>query len=161
MRAFDQDPFPIALEPLGAELAIAMADVHSRSFPRPWSAEDLCRLAQTSHCHGIAARCGDVLAGFIIISVAADEAEILTLAVDEAWRRRGVAGALIQEAIAEAARRGARVLLLEVGVQNIAAQALYAKSGFATAGRRKNYYRGPNGTEDALLMRREIKPASQ
>jgi [ribosomal protein S18]-alanine N-acetyltransferase len=160
LRAFDQDPFPIALEPLDGELALAMADIHSRSFPRPWSAADLRRLAETSHCHGIAARCGTALTGFIIISAVADEAEILTLAVDEAWRRRGIAGALIDEAIAEAVRRGARVLLLEVGVQNIAAQALYAKSGFAAAGRRKNYYKGPNGAEDALLMRREIAPVS-
>jgi ribosomal-protein-alanine N-acetyltransferase len=159
LRAFDQDPFPVALEPLDGAQALAMAEVHSRSFPRPWSAADLRRLAEAAHCHGIAARCGDVLAGFIIISAAADEAEIITLAVDEVWRRRGIASALIEAGVVEASRRGARALLLEVGVLNIAAQALYAKAGFVATGRRKNYYKGPSGTEDALLMRRDIAPA--
>jgi ribosomal-protein-alanine N-acetyltransferase len=50
-------------------------------------------------------------------------------------------------------------MLLEVGVTNAAAQALYGTAGFVTVGRRKNYYKGPNGTEDALLMRREIAPS--
>jgi ribosomal-protein-alanine N-acetyltransferase len=158
LRALDQDLFPVALEKLHGGLAWAMEAVHRRSFPRPWSASDLRSLAEASHCHGVAARYGEELIGFIIISTAADEAEILTIAVDDPWRQRGVGRALLEEAVAEAGRRGARAMLLEVGVSNEAAQALYGRAGFVTAGRRRNYYKSPNGTEDALLMRREIPP---
>jgi ribosomal-protein-alanine N-acetyltransferase len=158
LRAFDRQLFPVTLEPLDGGLAGTMAELHSRSFVSPWSAADLRRLVEAAHCHGIAARSGETLTGFIIISVAADEAEILTLAVDHAWQRRGIGGALIDAALAEAAGRGARVLLLEVGVSNAAAQSLYVSAGFTVAGRRRNYYKSPSGTEDALLMRREIAP---
>jgi ribosomal-protein-alanine N-acetyltransferase len=158
LRALDQDSFPFALEKLDGALAGEMAAVHRRSFPRPWSASDLRGLAEAAHCHGVAARFGAELMGFIIISMAADEAEILTIAVDEAWRQRGVGRALLEEAIAESERRGAQALLLEVGVTNYAAQALYRRAGFLTVGRRKNYYRGPSGMEDALIMRRQIAP---
>ena len=159
MRALDRDLFPFALEKLDGGLAGSMEAVHRRSFPRPWSASDLRSLAEAAHCHGVAARYGGELIGFIIISAAADEAEVITIAVDDVWRQHGVGRALLEEAVAEAGRRGARAMLLEVGVTNAAAQALYGTAGFVTVGRRKNYYKGPNGTEDALLMRREIAPS--
>lgn len=133
-----------------------MAEVHCRCFSRPWSAADLRRLVEAPHCFGIAACWGNALAGFILIGAAADETEILTLAVDEPWRGRGVGRSLLDAAIIEAATRGATAMLLEVGVLNEAAQALYARCGFETVGRRRKYYKGPNGSEDALVMKRSI-----
>lgn len=158
MRALDERFYPVALLPLGGDFASAMADVHARSFARPWSATDLRRLTEAPHCFGIAACCEAALAGFILIGAAVDESEVLTLAVDEPWRRQGVGRMLLDAAIAEAGRRGASAMLLEVGVLNTSAQALYAGSGFAVVGRRRKYYKGPNGSEDALVMKREIPP---
>lgn len=158
MRALDDRNWALALTPLGGDLASAMAEVHSRCFPRPWSAADLRRLAEAPHCFGVAACWGSALAGFILVGAAADEAEILTLAVDQPWRRRGVGRSLLEAALAEAAGRGAAAMLLEVGVLNTAAQALYAASGFEAVGRRRKYYKGPNGTEDALVMKRDLAP---
>jgi len=160
LRALDDDSFAFALQKLDGGLAAAMEAVHSRSFPRPWSASDLRNLTEAAHCHGIAARYGDDLIGFIIISAVADEAEIITIAVDDVWRRRGVGRALLEGALAEAGQRGARAMLLEVSVTNAAAQALYDRAGFVTVGRRRNYYKGPAGMEDALLMRCEIATVS-
>jgi ribosomal-protein-alanine N-acetyltransferase len=156
LRALDQQHWTLSLAPLGGDLAAIMAEVHRRCFAQPWSAADLRRLAEAPHCHGMGARFGDQLAGFILISAAAEEAEILTLAVDEPWRRSGVGRMLLEAALAEAAERGVAAMLLEVGVRNAAAQALYTGAGFAIVGRRRNYYKGPEGNEDALLMKREI-----
>jgi ribosomal-protein-alanine N-acetyltransferase len=156
LRAFDDQIDSLALMPLSGDLASAMADVHSRSFARPWSAADLRRLAEAPHCFGISARCGAELAGFILIGAAADEAEILTLAVDQPWRRQGIGRALLVAAITEAMRRGVTAMLLEVGVLNEKAQALYSGAGFTAVGRRRNYYKGPSGHEDALVMRLDI-----
>jgi [ribosomal protein S18]-alanine N-acetyltransferase len=158
LRALDERFSPVALLPLGGDLAFAMADVHARCFARPWSAADLRRLTEAPHCFGIAACGGAALAGFILIGAAADESEVLTLAVDEPWRQQGIGRTLLEAAISEAGRRGASAMLLEVGVLNTTAKALYASSGFAVVGRRRNYYKGPNGSEDALVMKREIPP---
>ena len=160
MRALDPGEWPIAIMPLHGDLASARAEVHARSFPAPWSAADLRRLAEAPQCFGVAAAWGGTLAGFIIVSAAADEAEIITLAVDELWRRRGIGRLLLDAALTEAATRGATAMLLEVGVTNAAAQELYARAGFRIVGRRRKYYRGPGGAEDALIMRCELTGGS-
>lgn len=82
-----------------------------------------------------------------------DEAELQNLAVLPAYRRRGVARALLQELLAEAARRGCACVFLEVAEQNAPAQALYARFGFLPVGRRRGFYRG----EDAILMKCLLK----
>jgi len=142
--------------PLTPDLAPSIAALHKRCFPKPWSTSDFLRFAHAAHCHGLIAAGKDGMAGFIVISVAGKDAEILTLAVDTVWRRCGMGTALIGEALAAAARTGAEALLLEVGVSNDAARRLYERNGFTEIGRRRDYYRTAEGPEDALVMRRQI-----
>lgn len=92
-------------------------------------------------------------AGFVLARVAADEAEILTLAVIPTARRQGHAGALLAGAMAAALLRGAGTMFLEVSDRNAAARGLYAQAGFAEAGRRRHYY--ADGA-DALVLRRAL-----
>lgn len=158
LHALDPGEWPISITPLASDHAAAMADVHARSFPQPWGADDLRVLVEAPYCLGIAASWDVTLAGFIILSVAADEAEIITLAVDTPWRRRGIGRLLLEDAMGKARDRGAAVMLLEVGVRNLAAQSLYTCTGFCRIGRRRQYYTGPNGTEDALVMRLDLGP---
>jgi ribosomal-protein-alanine N-acetyltransferase len=94
--------------------------------------------------------------GFVLARVAADEAEILTLAVMPGARRQGHGGALLSGAMAGAAVRGAAAMFLEVAERNAAARALYARAGFTEAGRRRRYY--ADGA-DALVLRRELRGA--
>lgn len=77
-----------------------------------------------------------------------DEAEILNLAVDPAWRRRGVASALLNEV----ARRALGTIFLEVAEPNAAAIALYRKLGWREAGVRPGYYN--HGTVNAVVMKK-------
>jgi ribosomal-protein-alanine N-acetyltransferase len=86
---------------------------------------------------------------------AADEVEIHDVAVAPRARRRGLARALLGQALGEAARAGARAAFLEVRASNHAARALYARLGFVEAGRRRGYYREPD--EDALLLRLNLE----
>jgi len=85
--------------------------------------------------------------------VAADEAEILTLAVEPAARRKGMASALLAEAARRAREQGAAAMFLEVSTANRAARALYERLGFTTVGRRKSYY---GGERDALILKRDL-----
>ncbi len=92
------------------------------------------------------------IVGYGGMAAAGGEGFIQTLAVARAQWGRGMGGALLAELLAEAERRGAGRVLLEVRVDNDRAQALYRRFGFTDIGRRRRYYQ-PSGT-DALVMRR-------
>jgi [ribosomal protein S18]-alanine N-acetyltransferase len=99
----------------------------------------------------LAAQDGRTL-GFSLVRAVADEAELLLLAVDPAQQRRGIGQALLDNFIAGALACGAHRLHLEVRDGNPAIE-LYRASGFATAGRRRNYYHGQDGQSyDAVTL---------
>jgi [ribosomal protein S18]-alanine N-acetyltransferase len=89
-----------------------------------------------------------VVRGFLASrQTAPGEREILFIAVDSAYRRRGIAKRLLQNELA--ASRGE--WFLEVRESNLAAIRLYESLGFQVAGRRENYY--PDPPEPAIVMR--------
>lgn len=151
------DEGALKLAPFVAKDAKALAALHSRCFPRPWKAEDFRRYADMSAYPGLLAWIGPRLAGFVIVSIAAEEAEILTLGTDCALRRQGVASALLTRMMENVADLGAAVIFLEVGVNNDAARALYQRHGFVSEGLRKAYYDTPDGPEDAVIMKRALR----
>ena len=86
--------------------------------------------------------------------VAAQEAEILTLAVVLAKRRRGIGANLVRSAATHTQQLGAEQIFLEVASANVAAQRLYGGLGFHEVGRRKDYYAlGGGKFDDALILR--------
>lgn len=133
-----------------------LCDIENTCFSRPWSAESLRELLLNERSMVLAAREGGRCVGYIGARIIADECEIMNIGVLPAWRRRGIASALLDRFLSEAAVRGARVAFLEVRASNAPALALYEKSGFEAAGRRKNYYDAP--VEDAILLRVSLCP---
>ena len=95
--------------------------------------------------------------GFVLARVVADEAEILTLAVDPHRQGQGAGHLLLQAAMGEAQRRGAVAIFLEVAPSNAAALALYGSAGFVQVGRRPRYYPGGG---DALVLRGPLNPGA-
>lgn len=90
--------------------------------------------------------------GFSLVRCVADEAELLLIAVEPARQHCGVGQSLLDEFIVAARARGAAKLHLEVRDGNPAVD-LYRAAGFVTAGRRRNYYHGPEGeTYDAVTL---------
>jgi ribosomal-protein-alanine N-acetyltransferase len=147
----------LKLAPFVAKDAKALAALHSRCFPRPWKAEDFRRYADMSTYPGLLAWIGPRLAGFLIVSITADEAEILTLGTASTLRRQGIASALLTRMTENVADLGATVIFLEVSVRNDAARALYERHGFVSEGLRKGYYDTPDGPEDAVIMKRALR----
>ena len=96
----------------------------------------------------VVAMVSGTMAGFAVArSTAPDELEILNVAVDPLFRRRGVARKLIQQVLT--GYRGA--VFLEVRQSNVAARKLYHSLGFETIGVRKDYY--SDSGEPAIVMK--------
>jgi ribosomal-protein-alanine N-acetyltransferase len=146
----------IAVEGATAENAPTLAALHLAAFDDPWSAADIATLLASPGVFSSMASCDGEVAGFILWRVAADEAEVLTLAVTPAMRRRGVAGALLRQAMAAALAIGVQAVFLEVATDNPGAQALYLAHGFGEVGRRPAYFSRPGGAVAAIIMRRDL-----
>jgi len=131
-----------------------LASIHAESFSDLWSAEWIATLLSQP---GTFAGLSEDAQGFIIFRVAGDEAEVLTLAVRPAARRRGTATALVEDGAREAFQRGAKVMFLEASCTNLPAIALYKRLGFVAICRRKAYYTAADGHRvDAIVLRSEI-----
>jgi ribosomal-protein-alanine N-acetyltransferase len=128
--------------------ADAMEAIHRTAFPPidAWSRDVILLQLEIPATFGLISSRG----GMVLGRVAADEAEILTLAVSPTQRRLGLGSALLGAAMERATGLGAAAMFLEVAVTNHAARALYEKHGFAEAGLRRHYY--TDGT-DALVLR--------
>jgi ribosomal-protein-alanine N-acetyltransferase len=103
-------------------------------------------------------RDGEPAAGFALSRGAADEEELLLIAVHPAHRARGIGGALLERFFAAARVRGSARLFLEMREGNTA-EALYRRHGFESVGRRRHYYRRGSGSPlDAITFARELLP---
>ena len=110
-----------------------------------WVAEALCGKDGTEAYE-------TVLAGYCILRTVLDEGSIDNICVAPAFRRQGIARALLEAAMEQAkAEYGATTFTLEVRISNEAARALYASLGFEEAGIRPGYY--PHPREDAVIYR--------
>ena len=139
--------------------AAAFAEIHRLSFDDGWSAAGFGRMLRQPDMLGLAALdAGDAagVSGFIICRFAAPEAEIVTLAVLPARRRRGIAGRLMAGAEEFLRRSAIKEWFLEVDAGDPAATALYETTGFKGVGTRAGYYRSNAGRRDALIMRKEL-----
>ncbi|MFN3481996.1 GNAT family N-acetyltransferase [Rhabdaerophilum calidifontis] len=136
-----------------------LAEIHAESFAIGWERHEFEAMLAGGHVadvlvlHGLL---GDVLAGFAISRPAADEAELLTIALDPEIRGRGLARDLLARHLARVRRAGVERLFLEVAADNAPALRLYRGAGFVEIGRRRGYYAGPGGRRDALTFRRDL-----
>lgn len=128
--------------------------IERRSFTVPWSDATFRGLLRRQSAALLVGEEGDQLVGYAVLWFAAGEAELGDLAVHPESRGRGLGRWLLHGALAEAARRGASEVYLEVRESNAAARRLYERAGFATTGVRPDYYTEPR--EDAILMRRPL-----
>ncbi|WP_447644947.1 GNAT family N-acetyltransferase [Nocardioides zeae] len=94
------------------------------------------------------------VAGYAVLGVQGDVADLLRIGVDPARRRTGIASALLAHLLGAARAAGAERMLLEVSAANTGAAAFYAARGFAEIHRRPRYYRDDSA---ALVLQRELR----
>ncbi|WP_291864052.1 ribosomal protein S18-alanine N-acetyltransferase [Bradyrhizobium sp.] len=137
--------------------AARLAQLHGASFHRGWGETEFEIMLAERNTLVHRLRLGRKIIGFAVSRMAADEAEILSIAVAADQRGRGLSRNLLLTHLGHLAGRGVRAVFLEVEENNQPARRLYERAGFAVVGRRERYYREADGEQlNAVLMRRDL-----
>jgi ribosomal-protein-alanine N-acetyltransferase len=150
-------PGELTLSEAGPRDAAAFAPLHAAAFRRGWSEDEIERLLLEPRVVAHRAMRGREFVGFILSRIAADEAEILSVAVAARRRGRGIARRLLDLHLRRLAGLGVQAVFLEVEESNLPARRLYHRAGFHEVGRRPGYYDqdGSPGLA-ALVLRRDL-----
>jgi len=145
----------LSFAPMYLRHVALIGTMERRNYDFPWTdgifrdclkAGYVCQLVQFD----------DEFIGYGIMQIAADEAHILNLCIDEPFQRQGFARVLLGHLVELAIEREARSIFLEVRPSNPRAIQLYELSGFNEIGARKGYYDSAGGREDAIVMARHL-----
>jgi ribosomal-protein-alanine N-acetyltransferase len=134
-----------------------LAQLHGESFHRGWGEGEFEAMLAERNTLVHRLRVGRKVIGFAVSRMAADEAEILSIAVAATHRGRGLSRNLLLTHLGHLAGHGVRTIFLEVEENNQPARRLYQRAGFSVAGRRERYYQRSGGEQlNAVLMRRDL-----
>lgn len=151
-------PATLHVEPARAADAETIARLHAEGFYRGWSREEFAAyIAGEGTPVYIACDSKRRIAGFAMLRHIGEEVELITIAVDRKWRKKGVGLMLMRALFGALLMSPAKRMLLEVAADNPAALRLYDKLGFTRVGERKGYYPRPDGTPaTAIVMSRDL-----
>lgn len=128
-----------------------IAQIERDTFPDPWSEKDIAGTCALAYGLCAAALRGDVVLGYYLNYLIADESEIARIASHPSYRRCGIGQRLFDHMKETSLERDAVRILLDVRESNEPAISFYRKNGFVTDGIRKNYY-GGDTPDNAVLM---------
>jgi len=144
------------IEPATIRDAPRLAQLHGASFHRGWGESEFERMLAERNTLVQRLRLGRKIIGFAVSRMGADEAEILSIAIDAGHRGKGYSRNLLLTHLGHLAGYGVRSIFLEVEENNHPARRLYQWAGFTVVGRRERYYRQDGEQLNALLMRRDL-----
>jgi [ribosomal protein S18]-alanine N-acetyltransferase len=145
------------VEPATLRDAARLAQLHGASFHRGWGEAEFEVMLRERNTLVHRLKLGRKVIGFAVSRMAADEAEILSIAIDADQRGRGLSRNLLLTHLGHLAGRGVRSIFLEVEENNQPARRLYEWAGFGVVGRRESYYQQAGREQlNALLMRRDL-----
>jgi len=147
----------VLVEPAKLADAPRLAQLHAASFHRGWGEGEFESMLAEKNTLLHRLRLGRQTIGFAVSRVGAQEAEILSIAIDPRFRGKGLSRNLLLTHLGHLAGRGVRAVFLEVEENNDPALRLYERAGFFVVSRRERYYRQAGGEQlNALLMRRDL-----
>jgi ribosomal-protein-alanine N-acetyltransferase len=145
------------VEPASLRDAPRLSQLHRASFHRGWGTDEFEQILIERNALAHRLRLGGSTIGFIVSRTAADEAEILSVAVASKHRGRGFSRDLLRTHLGHLAGHGLKTVFLEVEENNRPARALYERAGFRVVGRRDRYYKDSSGEQlNAVVMRRDL-----
>ena len=145
------------VEPARPRDASRLAQLHAASFHRGWGESEFDEMLSQRNTLVDRLSLKRRVIGFAASRLAADEAELLTIAIMARHQGRGLSRQLLDTHLGHLAARGIRTVFLEVDENNTPAKRLYQRAGFCDVGRRERYYRGADGIDaNALVLRRDL-----
>ena len=132
-----------------------VARLEEKYFSQPWSEDGLRHYLENGQTLFIVAKHDSEVAGYAAVLCAADEGNLVSIAVDEEFRNMGIAREILDILYEELVKNGVEKIFLEVRESNEAAISLYRSENFEEIGKRKGFYEKPK--EDALLFMRNLK----
>ena len=148
----------VSIRPMMDMDLVDVAAIEQSSYAFPWSENifrDCLRVGYTCRALDMA---GQII-GYGVMSVGAGEAHILNVCVRDEFRTVGFGRRLLENLLERAAAAGVTEAFLEVRPSNLAAIRLYQRLGFEQIGIRRGYYQAPDGREDAIVLKRELRPS--
>lgn len=154
---------PIAIETVPDPDPGVLADIHAEGFAHAWSGADINKLLADDNVFVVLARRDRPFGsrnpvGFVMIRKAADEAEVLSIAVTHRFRNAGTGRKLMDAALRHLFAERIAKVFLEVADDNLPAITLYRRLGFKTVAERTGYYvAGREKPAAALVMRYDLR----
>ena len=152
-----------ALEPVDTRRALpgdalVIAELHASNFRQGWSEEAVRKILQADGNVSFVALMDARTVGFLLARAVCDEAEIISLAVDSAFRRRGCGSHLLAALEVELLSGYCNRIFLEVDETNVDAVKLYGRHGFVKVGLRHAYYTSTRGQcTNALVLTKNME----
>ena len=144
----------LEFDTLKSEYIDKILEISSKNIPCGWSKQAyIAELNKDNSLYCVALYNGEV-AGFIGVQYVLDTADITNIAVDDSYKRQGIATMLLNKMFELCKNHSVSIVELEVRETNQAAHSLYQKMGFEKCGIRKNYYSDTG--EAAILMTKQI-----
>jgi ribosomal-protein-alanine N-acetyltransferase len=135
-----------------------VAAIEQRSYAFPWSENifrDCLRVGYTCRALDLAGR----IIGYGVMSLGAGEAHVLNVCVLDDFRNVGFGRRLLEHLLERATVAGVNEAFLEVRPSNLSAIRLYQRLGFEQIGIRRGYYQAPDGREDAIVLKLDLRRA--
>lgn len=126
-------------------------EIERRIYEFPWTPGNFSDSLRAGYSCWVF-RAHECVIGYAIIAIAAGEAHLLNLSIDEAHQRQGFGAVMLSHVLSVVRDRRAAMLFLEVRPSNEAARGLYRKFGFKRVGVRRDYYPATQGREDAWVL---------
>jgi ribosomal-protein-alanine N-acetyltransferase len=147
------------MHPAGRRHSKLLAELHGKCFAKGWGHLEFDSFFDRAGVFAAVSYHEDKLpVGFVLCWLIEDQCDLLSMGVLPDYRRDGVGLMLLDYALLEAAHMGATHMMLEVNINNTAAQTLYEAQGFEKFSIRKDYYSNADGTKaDALCMRKALR----
>ena len=129
--------------------------IEQESYAHPWT-KGILKDCINNHYDFYIAKYNDNIIGYIIAKISIYETHILNLTISKNFRSNGIASQLLGMVFAKCFIMNSLNLYLETRVDNIPAIHLYEKHGFRRIAIRKDYYKTPDGREDAIVFKKVL-----
>lgn len=145
------------IHPVGRGHARQLSELHKSCFAKGWGHLEFESFFERAGVFAAIAYNDKTPVGFVLCWLIEDQCDLLSMGVLADYRRDGVGQMLLDYALDNARHMGAAHMVLEVNVNNVAAQQLYEAQGFEKFSVRKDYYSNADGTRaDAICLRKPL-----